>query len=221
MATPIPLISYPSLPPDTSHHCHRYCPKPLLMHTHLGLDLTCIVSITSNPSRCAWTWTHQGHINMAELGPVEAPVIPHGHASISTSAKPKTVAPLAAPVPLTSYPSLLPETSLSLDLTCIIGSTSNASQCAQTWAYQGHFGTAEPSPIEAPVTYGHAPILTSVKPTTHLHCTHASLALHVSQLPCASLPLLAHPLAPHPPLAHPMLTPLAPLSPLCSPLTHL
>jgi len=97
------------------------------MHAHLSLDLTCIVGIASNPSQCAWTWTHQGRIDMVELGPVEAPVIPHGHTSISTSAKLKTVAPSAAPVPLTSYPSLLPETSLGLDLTSVVGSTSNAS----------------------------------------------------------------------------------------------
>src|SRR6266702_6981359 len=77
------------------------------------------------------------------------------------------------------------------------------------------------SPVEAPVPHSHASILTSAKPKTHLHCTHASLALHVSQLPCASLPLLTHPLAPHPPLTHPSLTPLAPLSPLCLPLAHL
>ena len=135
------------------------------MHTHLSLNLTCIVSITSNPSQCTWTWTHQGCIDMAELGPVEAPVIPHGHASISTSAKPKTVAPLAAPVPLTSYPSLLPKTSLGLNLTSIIGSASNASRCAQTWTCQGRFGTVELSPVEAPVIpHDHASISTLQNP---------------------------------------------------------
>src|SRR6266702_4008678 len=116
------------------------------MHVHLSLNLTCIVSIASNPSQCTWTLTHQGCIDMAELGPVEALVIPHGHASISTSAKPKTVAPLAAPVPLTSYPSSLPKTSLGLDLTSIVGSASNASRCTWTWTCQGHFGTVTITP---------------------------------------------------------------------------
>ncbi|KAH9055088.1 hypothetical protein EDB83DRAFT_2316224 [Lactarius deliciosus] len=69
----------------------------------------------------------------AEPSPIKAPVIHHSH-SISTSAKPKTVAQGR------SLPTNLPPlVALDLYLTNIIGIATNASQCARAGTCQGRF----------------------------------------------------------------------------------
>jgi len=96
-----------SLPHSPLLHC--------LHHSHPQYitwpQLTSIIGSASNASRCAQTWTCQGCFSMAEPSPIEAPVIPHGHASISTPVK--TVMPATAPsaIPPPTHPSC---TSLAL-----------------------------------------------------------------------------------------------------------
>src|SRR6266702_1210358 len=80
-----------------SHRSHHSRPRYLTWP-----QLTSVVSSASNTSQCAWTWTCQGRFSTAELSPVEAPVIPHGHTSISTSAKTWPFPPSLTPLtPLT------------------------------------------------------------------------------------------------------------------------
>src|SRR6266702_3565012 len=79
-----------------SHRSHHSRPRYLTWP-----QLTSVVSSASNTSQCAWTWTCQGHFSTAELSPIEAPVIPHGHTSISTPAM--TVAPATAPLAIPPF----------------------------------------------------------------------------------------------------------------------
>ncbi len=96
-----------------SHHSHhsrpRYLTWPLTRPR-----LTSVIGSASNASRCARTWTRQGRFSTAEQSPVEAPVIPHGHTSMSTLAK--TVTPATAPsaIPPLTHPSRSARTPLSL-----------------------------------------------------------------------------------------------------------
>ncbi len=132
-----PLDSPPLWPsrPLTSLFIPLLTPR-YLQDFSLSLNLTHVIGIAANTSCCARAWTHQGRFGMADPSPVEAPVIPHGHASISTSVKPKTVAlvvtPSATPVLPTHTPPRSPDTSLGLDLTSVVSSASNASRCIQT-----------------------------------------------------------------------------------------
>jgi len=114
------LMATPQYPP-LRRLSHSLPHSPLLHHSHCSCPqyltrprLTSIVGSTSNASRCAQTWTHQGHFSTAEPSPIEAPVIPYGHASISTPAK--TVTPATAPsaIPPLTHPSCSTHTPLSL-----------------------------------------------------------------------------------------------------------
>ncbi len=95
-----------------------------------------------------------GKVASAERSPVEAPVIPHGHASIS-SAKPTLTARVslprdapAIPTPPIAYPASLPDSPRFLTrprLALTVDIASNASWCAWAWTRQGRFGRKEPS----------------------------------------------------------------------------
>jgi hypothetical protein len=80
---PSPAITYPSSPPDTPEASHSASTSP-----------------ASSVSPQTPSDTHgPGFVKVAsaESSPVEAPVIPHGHGTISTLAKPKTITQAVAP----------------------------------------------------------------------------------------------------------------------------
>ncbi len=79
---------------------HQPHTPPHSPNTLLGLDLTSIIGSASNTSQCIQTWTHQGHFSMVEPSPIEAPVIPHSHTSISTPVKTWPFPPLLTPLTL-------------------------------------------------------------------------------------------------------------------------
>ena len=65
--------------------------SPIPQGLSLTLHLSSTISITSPqmPPNVHWPLIT---VTLAESSPIEAPVIPHGHSSTSTSAKPETVA---------------------------------------------------------------------------------------------------------------------------------
>lgn len=87
---PSPPITYPSSPPDTPEASHSASTSPassVSPQTPPDAHGPGLVKVAS-----------------AESSPVEAPVIPHGHGSISTSAKPKTIPAVASATALPQKP---------------------------------------------------------------------------------------------------------------------
>ena len=113
------LRGIPPIIPSPPNHIPILAPR-YPRGLSFGLDLFCIVGFISNTDA---HWHGLVKIALAESSLVGAPVIPHGHGTISTSAKPKTVTPAVAPS--TAHPQKPKDRSQSICL-CDAGSLVNS-----------------------------------------------------------------------------------------------